>query len=196
MTATRLSASCTILHLASPPPLRVCRSVCVCVRACARARACMRAFISPSAVTRVGSCLSQPHRFSASQAAPPPLLRHPPLLPQSSQPEPPVGVVNFIFRHCESTTAGRGGPRQVNRCCQPAPAEGGGLGAGGRILPAATRSPLVTPSAQKGPHPGAGRVPGRAHPHWQRPRPRSPSVDGIGAWVSTQCQAGGGGGFG
>lgn len=82
----------------------------------------------------------------------------------------------------------------MNRCCQPAPAEGGGLGAGGRIMPAATRSPLVTPSAQRGPHPGAGRVPGRAHPHWQRPRPRSPSVDGIGAWVSTQV--GGGGGLG
>lgn len=52
-------------------------------RARARARACVRDFISPSAVTRVGSCLSQPHRFSASQAAPPPLLRHPPASPRA-----------------------------------------------------------------------------------------------------------------
>lgn len=52
----------------------------------------------------------------------------------------------------------------MNRCCQPAPAEGGGLGAGGRIMPAATRSPLATPSAQKGPHPRGREGPGQGPP--------------------------------
>lgn len=65
---------------------------------------CAGAVVSPSAVTE-------------RDLAPPTLTP----LPQSTQPEPPVGVVNFIFCHNKSTTAGRGGARQGSGCRQPAP---------------------------------------------------------------------------
>lgn len=76
-------------------------------------------FIPPPAIASVGSALpsftdSLPRRLPSLSAAPP-------LFTQSSQPEPPAGAVNFIFYHFESTTAGRGGARQVNGCFQAPP---------------------------------------------------------------------------
>ena len=120
-------------------------------------------FISPSAVARVGPLSAQPHRSTASQAVPP--------LPQSSQPEPPVGLlISSPTTWKARSWQGRG--KAGEQCRQRVSAE---RKAGGWVVPAATGGLVAPLHSERPPSPGREAL-GRGRQPRQRPRPRIPST--------------------
>ena len=142
----------------------VCVYVHICVRVCAQAHVGFYFSLS-SGPSRAPLCPASPiHRLPAV-----------PPLPQSSQPEPPVGLlISSPTTWKARSWQGRG--KAGEQCRQRVSAE---RKAGGWVVPAATGGLVAPLHSERPPSPGREAL-GRGRRPRQRPRPRIPSTSAHG----------------